>query len=121
DSDDRDLRLIFARIDEEHVRSFHGEHLNLRGKRREVTAASQPAARSISLSVRNLLRRGARDVTKGWRRKEDRLDLFSFPSSAWERTSGSSASRLARTAKRSFATVRSQAELGNESLHPSSF
>jgi squalene-hopene/tetraprenyl-beta-curcumene cyclase len=40
----------------------------------------------------------------------------SLPSSAWERSSGSSASRPAETqdAKRSFADVRSQAELGNE-------
>src|SRR5207244_5960627 len=38
----------------------------------------------------------------------------SFPSSAWERRSGSSASHLVEGAKRSFAAVRSQAELGNE-------
>ena len=40
----------------------------------------------------------------------------SFPSSAWERTSGSSTSRPTPepAAKQSFAPVRSQAELGNE-------
>ncbi|HTU16842.1 MAG TPA: HEAT repeat domain-containing protein [Gemmataceae bacterium] len=45
----------------------------------------------------------------------------SFPSSAWERTSGSSASRptLEPAAKQSFATGHSQAELGNESEPPS--
>jgi acyl transferase domain-containing protein/3-hydroxymyristoyl/3-hydroxydecanoyl-(acyl carrier protein) dehydratase len=42
----------------------------------------------------------------------------SFPSSAWERTSGSSASRPVPElpAKQSFAAVRSQAELGYETL-----
>jgi hypothetical protein len=42
----------------------------------------------------------------------------SFPSSAWERTSGSSASRpvVGLEAKQSFAAVRSQAELGNEDI-----
>src|SRR5438094_798872 len=38
----------------------------------------------------------------------------SFPSSAWECRSGSSASRQYPDAKQSFATPRSQAELGNE-------
>jgi acyl transferase domain-containing protein/3-hydroxymyristoyl/3-hydroxydecanoyl-(acyl carrier protein) dehydratase len=44
--------------------------------------------------------------------------ISSFPSSAWERTSGSSASRPVPEpdAKQSYATVRSQAELGNEVL-----
>jgi hypothetical protein len=43
---------------------------------------------------------------------------LSFPSSAWERKSGSSASRRGQAAKQSFATVHSQAELGNEEDMP---
>ncbi|HTU90752.1 MAG TPA: M56 family metallopeptidase [Gemmataceae bacterium] len=65
----------------------------------------------------------------GWERTREHLEQSSspspsapssFPSGAWERTSGSSASRPTRQpdAKQSFATVRSQAELGNEREAP---